>query len=91
MRLGTSGSLMRRPVWVVFHNLACAAAAEFVDLEEDGGSGAGDADAVFFDEGLDGHRVDDGLEEGDEVGVLIEADATVHHVVRDGAEILRLH
>lgn len=68
---------------VVFHNFARAATAEFVDLEEGGGAGAGDADAVFLDEGLNHQRVDDGLEEGDEVGVLVEADAAVHDVVRD--------
>ena len=74
---------------VVFHNLACAAAAQRVNLEEDGGTGAGDADAVFLDEGLDHHRVDDRAEEGDEVGVLVKADAAVHDKVGDGAEGLR--
>ena len=60
---------------VVFHYLACAASAQLVDLEEDCGPRASDADAVFLDEGLDYHRVDDGLEEGNEAGVLVEADA----------------
>ena len=74
---------------VVFHNLARTAAAQGVDLEEDGGTGACDADAVFVDERLDHHRVDDRAEEGDKVGVLVEADAAVHDVVGNGAEGLR--
>ena len=74
---------------VVFHNLARTAPAQGVDLEEDGGTGACDADAVFVDERLDHHRVDDRAEEGDKVGVLVEADAAVHDVVGDGAERLR--
>lgn len=46
---------------VVFHNLSRAAAANLVDLKEDGGSGAGDADAVFLDERLDHQRVDESV------------------------------
>ena len=41
---------------VVLHHLACPAAAELVELEEDYITGAGDADAVFLDQFVDRRR-----------------------------------
>ena len=75
-------------VGVVFHDLAGAAAALGVDLEEDGGSGAGDADAVLVDEAFDHHRVNDGLEKGYEVRITVMTDGAVYERRRDEAELL---
>ena len=69
---------------VVFHDLAGADAALGVNLVEDDGAFAGDADAVFLDEGGDRYRVEEGTEEGDEVGVNRRADGPGDDVVGDG-------
>ena len=75
---------------VVLHDLAGAASAFLVYLEEDGSPGLGDADAVLIDEAFNDERVKEGTQEGNQVRVVIEADAALDNVVRDGAEILRL-
>lgn len=75
---------------VVLHHLAGAAAALGVELEEDGVSPAGDAEAVFVDEAFDDHGIQESPEEGDEGGVAVRADAPGDEVFRDEAEILRL-
>ena len=59
---------------VVLHDLAGTTPAFDVELEEDGGPVAGDADAVVFDEGFDGRCRQDGAQEGDQVGVAVGAD-----------------
>lgn len=71
---------------IILHDFAGTAAAFDVELEEDGGSVAGDADAVVFDQGLDGARVEEGAKEGDEVGVAVGADGAVDIGDGDGAE-----
>ena len=71
---------------IIFHDFAGTAAAFDVELEEDGGTVAGDADAVVFDQGLDGAGVEEGAKEGDEVGVAVGADGAVDIGDGDGAE-----
>lgn len=73
---------------IVFHHLTCAAATRFVYLEENGSTGASNADAVILNEGLDYHRIDDGFEEVNEVGIMVEVDVVGHNVLWDGAERL---
>lgn len=65
---------------VVFHHFAGAYAALGVYLVEDDGAVAGDAEAVFLDEGCDGDGVKEGAKEGDEVGVVVGADAPGYDV-----------
>ncbi len=77
-------------VGVVLHHFASAAAALGIELEEDGVSPAGDAEAVFVDETFDDQGIQEGPEEGDEGGVAVGADAPDDDVFRDEAEILRL-
>lgn len=71
---------------IILHDFAGTAAAFDVELEEDGGTVAGDADAVVFGQGLDGARVEEGAKEGDEVGVAVGADGAVDIGDGDGAE-----
>ena len=71
---------------VILHHLAGPAPAFDVELEEDGGPVAGDADAVVFDEGFDGGGWQDGAEEGDQVGVAVGADGAFDVGDGDGAE-----
>ena len=73
---------------VVLHDLAGAAPAFDVELEEDGGPVAGHADAVVFDEGFDGGGWQDGAKEGDEVGVAVGAHGAFDVGDGDGAERL---
>ncbi len=77
-------------LWVVLHHLAGAAAALGVELEEDGVSPAGDAEAVFVNEAFDDQGIQEGPEEGDEGGVAVGADAPGDDVFRDEAENFRL-
>ncbi len=74
---------------IILHDFAGTAPALDVELEEDGGTVAGDADAVVFDQGLDGAGVEEGAKEGDEVGVAVGADGAVDIGDGDGAEELR--
>ena len=89
----------RRGIWifdavaglgVILHDLAGPAPAFDVELEEDGGPVAGNADAVVFDEGIDGGCRQDGSKEGDEMGVAVGTDGAFDVGDGDGAEGLRL-
>ena len=71
---------------IILHDFAGTAAAFDVELEEDGGTIAGDADTVVFDEGFDGGGWQDGAEEGDQVGVAVGADGAFDVGDGDGAE-----
>ncbi len=71
---------------IILHDLAGPAPAFDVELEEDGGTIAGDADTVVFDEGFDGGGWQDGAEEGDQVGVAVGADGAFDVGDGDGAE-----
>ena len=73
---------------VVHHDLAGAAAALDVYLEEDGGPGLGDADAVVADEALKDNGIQEGAEESNEVRIIIKTDAAADDVIRNEAEIL---
>ena len=75
---------------VVLHDLPRPAPAFDVELEEDGGPVAGNADAVVFDEGIDGGCRQDGSKEGDEMGVAVGTDGAFDVGDGDGAEGLRL-
>ena len=77
-------------VGIVLHDLAGPAAAQLVELEEDGVSSAGDAQAVLQDEAFDDQRVEEAAQEGDEGGVPVGTDAAIDHVFRKEAERLRL-
>ena len=71
---------------VILHDLPRPAPAFDVEMEEDGGPVAGYADAIVFDEGLDGRGWQDGAEEGDQVGVAVGADGAFDVGDGDGAE-----
>ena len=71
---------------VILHHLASATPAFDVELEEDGGTVAGYADAVVFDEGFDGGGWQDGAQEGDEMGVAVGAHGAFDVGDGDGAE-----
>lgn len=71
---------------VILHNLAGPAPAFDVELEEDGGPVAGDADTVVFDEGFDSRCRQDGAKEGNEVRVAVGADGAFDVGDGDGAE-----
>ena len=64
-------------VWVVLHDLSCAAVAVDVDLEVDDISGFGDSEVVLLDEGLDSVFCEEGEEEGGEVAVDVWFDGAV--------------
>ena len=75
---------------VVLHDLAGPAATQLVQLEEDGVSTTGDAQAVLQDEAFDDQRVEEAAQEGDEGRVAVRTDAAGHHVFREEAERLGL-
>lgn len=54
---------------IIENHLAGAAAALDVQLEEDDGSGARGPQPVFVDEALNDERVEDGVQEADELGL----------------------
>ena len=61
-----------------------------VQLEEDGGAGLSHSQLVFHDEVGDDGGVEDGFQEGDEVGLVVRADGADDDVVGDEAEFLGL-
>lgn len=77
-------------VGVVLHDLAGPAAAQLVELEEDGVSPTGDAQAVLQDEAFDDQRVEEAAQEGDEGRVAVWTDAAGHDIIREEAERLGL-
>ena len=75
---------------VIHHDFAGPAAALGVDLEEDDSAGTRDAQTIVQDELLNDHGVEDGFQEGDELGPAVKADGACDDVVRDEAEGLGL-
>ena len=71
---------------IILHDLPRPAPAFDVELEEDGGSVAGHADAVVFNQGFDGGGRQDGAKEGDEMGVAVGAHGAFDVGDGDGAE-----
>lgn len=73
---------------VIHHDFTGSAAALDINLKEDGGPGLGDADAVVIYQAFQYDGVYHGPEEGEEVGVVVVADAAGDDGVRDDAEFL---
>ena len=72
---------------VVFHHLACAAAAESVYLVEDHSSASGESEPIFID-GPDNVLFGGyGAKEAEEVAAGLETDGAAHYLGRDGADV----
>ena len=77
------------PQLVVPHQVLNHDRVQGVQLEEDGATVPGDAQAVVCDEARDGLRREEGAEEGDEGRVVVGPDGTADDIGGDEAEILR--
>ncbi len=73
--------------WVVFHHLACAAAAEGVYLVEDHGSASGESELIFIDGSDDVLFGGYGAKEHQKIAAGVETDGAADYVGRDGADI----
>ena len=72
---------------VIFHHLACAAAAPGVYLVEDHGSASGESELIFIDGPGDVLFGGYGAKEAEEVAAGLKSDGAAHYVRRDGADI----